>query len=70
MAPGYIAVVNFCSAPFDVLRPIVVRDSLAADYTRLGLSYEGVLGAFDPGLSVSICGYRVGLTIGRSSTGR
>jgi DHA3 family macrolide efflux protein-like MFS transporter len=37
------AVVNLCSAPFDVLRPMIVRDSLAADYTRLGLSYEGVL---------------------------
>lgn len=60
------AVVNFCSAPFDVLRPMIVRDSLAADYTRLGLSYEGVLGAFDPGLSVSICGaIALAFTIGQ-----
>ena len=37
------AVMNFCSAPAGVLRPMIVRDNLAADYAGLGLSYEGVL---------------------------
>ena len=37
------AVVNFCGAPFAVLRPILVRDNLAADYLGRGLSYEAAL---------------------------
>lgn len=37
------AVVNFCSAPAGVLRPMIVRDNPANDYAALGLSYEGVL---------------------------
>lgn len=37
------ALSNFCSAPAGVLRPMIVRDNLASDYVRLGLSYEGLL---------------------------
>jgi DHA3 family macrolide efflux protein-like MFS transporter len=37
------AVVNFCSAPMGVLRPMIVRDNLARDYARLNLSYESAL---------------------------
>ncbi len=37
------AVSNLCTTPAGVLQPLFVRDSLAADFTSRGLSYEAAL---------------------------
>ena len=37
------AVVNFCGAPANVLRPVIVRDNLAIDHLARGYSYEATL---------------------------